>query len=249
MDNFLRYFYQDVGSVFRAFVDIFASFFNFVNYLFNFPMRLKLIRELDGSFTVGEWVMLIITEIVLVAIGPLCNMAELLRSGADEYSDKDGKALVTEKVSEIYVMGGAFRPKADGKPTAEWNILQDVGSARYFAANCPVPIVFSPHELGARVFTYPEDMPGPVRYSMTSFAEAAGESVDGFKRESWDPVTCLAAIDGEKYGLKIGENGVVSIDEEGVTSFVPDKNGKHRILRLDGGAEELERAIALAAGK
>ena len=68
MDNFLRYFYQDVGRVFRAFVDIFASFFNFVNYLFNFPMRLKLIRELDGSFTVGEWVMLIITEIVLVAI-------------------------------------------------------------------------------------------------------------------------------------------------------------------------------------
>ena len=30
---------------------------------------------------------------------------------------------------------------------------------------------------------------------------------------------------------------------------VPDKNGKHRILRLVGGAEELERAIALAAGK
>lgn len=188
-------------------------------------------------------------KIVLVAIGPLCNMAELLRSGADEYSDMSGEALVTEKVSEIYVMGGAFRPKADGKPTAEWNILQDVGSARYFAANCPVPIVFSPHELGARVFTYPEDMPEPVRYSMTSFAEAAGESVDGFKRESWDPVTCLAAIDGEKYGLKIGENGVVSIDEEGVTSFVPDKNGKHRILRLVGGAEKLERAIALAAGK
>ena len=68
MDNFLKYFYQDVGRVFRAFLDIFASFFNFVNYLFNFPMRLKLIREYNGSFSTGEWVMLIITELVLVAI-------------------------------------------------------------------------------------------------------------------------------------------------------------------------------------
>ena len=68
MDNFLKYFYQDVGRVFRAFLDIFASFFNFVNYLFNFPMRLKLIREYNGSFSTGEWIMLIITELVLVAI-------------------------------------------------------------------------------------------------------------------------------------------------------------------------------------
>lgn len=68
MDNFLKYFYQDVGRVFGAFLDIFASFFNFVNYLFNFPMRLKLIRETSGSFSTGEWIMLVITELVLVAI-------------------------------------------------------------------------------------------------------------------------------------------------------------------------------------
>ena len=68
MDNFFKYFLADVGRVFRAFVDIFAAFFNFVNYLFNFPMRLKLIREYEGSFSVGEWVMLVITEIVLLAV-------------------------------------------------------------------------------------------------------------------------------------------------------------------------------------
>lgn len=68
MDNFFKYFLADVGRVFRAFVDIFAAFFNFVNYLFNFTMRLKLIREYEGSFSVGEWVMLVITEIVLLAV-------------------------------------------------------------------------------------------------------------------------------------------------------------------------------------
>ena len=33
MDNFLQYFYQDIGRVFRAFIDIFGAFFNFLNYL------------------------------------------------------------------------------------------------------------------------------------------------------------------------------------------------------------------------
>lgn len=68
MGNFLEYFYQDVGRVFRAFLDIIAAFFNFINYLFNFPMRLEIIREYDDSFSTAEWVMLVITEIVLLAI-------------------------------------------------------------------------------------------------------------------------------------------------------------------------------------
>lgn len=68
MDNFLKYFYQDVGRVFRALLDILASFFNFMNYLFNFPLRLELIRQYDGSFSTMEWVMLVITEVVLLAL-------------------------------------------------------------------------------------------------------------------------------------------------------------------------------------
>lgn len=71
MDHFLKYFYQDVGRVFRAFLEIFSAFFNFMNYLFNFPMRLKIIREYDSEFTTGEWVMVVITEIVLVAVAVL----------------------------------------------------------------------------------------------------------------------------------------------------------------------------------
>lgn len=68
MDNFLKYFYQDIGRVFGALLDIFASFFNFVNYLFNFPMRLEIIRAYDDNFSSVEWIMLIITEIVIVVI-------------------------------------------------------------------------------------------------------------------------------------------------------------------------------------
>ena len=68
MDNFLKYFYQDVGRVFGALLDIVARFFNFIIYLFNFPMRLEIIRSYDDRFTTMEWVMLVATEIVLLAV-------------------------------------------------------------------------------------------------------------------------------------------------------------------------------------
>ena len=68
MDNFLKYFYQDVGRVFRSFLEIFSSFFNFINYLFNFPMRMEIIQSYDDGFTTKGWIMLVLTEIVLVAL-------------------------------------------------------------------------------------------------------------------------------------------------------------------------------------
>ena len=71
MNNFLNYFFQDVGRVFKALLGIFSAFFNFMNYLFNFPMRYQIIQQYAPEFSVGEWIMLVITEIVLLAIAGL----------------------------------------------------------------------------------------------------------------------------------------------------------------------------------
>lgn len=81
MENFLKYFYQDIGRVFRAFMEIVSAFFNFMNYLFNFPMRLEIIQSYDASFTTGEWIMLVITEIVviLICVGIVFLLLKLLK--------------------------------------------------------------------------------------------------------------------------------------------------------------------------
>ena len=68
MDNFLRYFYQDIGRVFRAFADIFSAFFNFLNYLLNFPMRMKIIESYSGEFGTKDWIMLLIANVLLVLV-------------------------------------------------------------------------------------------------------------------------------------------------------------------------------------
>ena len=66
MDNFFRYFFQDIGRVFRAFVDIISACFNFLNYLLNFPMRMKIIQSYDSEFTVMEWILMLVVNILLI---------------------------------------------------------------------------------------------------------------------------------------------------------------------------------------
>ncbi|MBQ7603645.1 MAG: hypothetical protein IJU75_01700, partial [Clostridia bacterium] len=68
MSNFFRYFFSDIGRIFHAFLDIFSAILQFFNYLFNFPMRFDLIREYAPDFGAGEWFLVIVTEIVLLAL-------------------------------------------------------------------------------------------------------------------------------------------------------------------------------------
>ncbi len=68
MDNFLRYFYQDIGRVFRALMEVFSSFFNFLNYLLNFPMRMKILEEYESEFTTTDWILLAVVYLVLIAL-------------------------------------------------------------------------------------------------------------------------------------------------------------------------------------
>lgn len=65
MDNFLRYFYQDLGRVFKAFGDAVAAILNFFNYLLNYPMRVKIIQSYDQDFSTKEWIMLLVANIAL----------------------------------------------------------------------------------------------------------------------------------------------------------------------------------------
>ena len=68
MDNFLRYFYEDIGRVFRSLLDIFSAFFNFLNYLLNFPMRMEIIKSHSEDFGTTDWILLLVANLVLIAL-------------------------------------------------------------------------------------------------------------------------------------------------------------------------------------
>ena len=68
MDNFFQYFYQDIGRVFQSLIDLFSAFGNFLNYLFNFPMRLDIFKSYSDKFGVWEWILLFVVNLILLAL-------------------------------------------------------------------------------------------------------------------------------------------------------------------------------------
>ena len=68
MDNFFKYFYQDIGGIFRALIDMFAAIWNFFNYLLNFPMRMDIIKDNSSDFSTTEWILMLVVNIILAVL-------------------------------------------------------------------------------------------------------------------------------------------------------------------------------------
>ncbi len=68
MEQFLKYFYQDMGLVLESFWRIFTSIFDFLNTLLNYPMRMKIIESYSPSFGVVDWILLGITNLLLLVV-------------------------------------------------------------------------------------------------------------------------------------------------------------------------------------
>lgn len=68
MDHFFRYFIQDIGRIFYAFLDIFSSIFTFFNRLLNFPERMEIIKASEAEFQTLDWIMFYAANLALVVL-------------------------------------------------------------------------------------------------------------------------------------------------------------------------------------
>ena len=192
-------------------------------------------------------------RMTLIAIGPLSNVERLIRSGGDGYSELNGAELLKEKVDCLYIMGGSFKENyspeglIDKKELVrEWNILQDIGAARYVARECTCPMVFCPYEAGIFVKTKMKTGKNPIWYAMKNFVECTkcgtGSEYE-YERESWDPVTCLAALEDFNPYFTLSDRGIVTVSEDGETKFHIDDGGTARFLLVKGNYEKLSQRI------
>ena len=121
-------------------------------------------------------------KIDIICVGPSCNVAGLMDSRPDEFSDKNGVELVKEKVGKLYIMGGAFEFGAGEKPFAEWNVEQDIPSAKKTFGDFPCEVIIVPSEVGARVATFAGSTRGLTRKAMETFFGSADRQ-NGLKHE------------------------------------------------------------------
>ncbi len=181
-------------------------------------------------------------SVKIICIGQLNNLRALLQSAEDEIGT-DGLSLVREKVSEVVIMGGMFNAECVeflGKPyMTEYNISVSVPDSIKAIELCPVPVVFSDFILGKDVMTLgsliDRETTDPVGYAYKLFC--------GGNRPSWDILTVMYAVEGERGLFRKSSRGTVTVEDNGRTRFSENENGRHCYLLPAVENSRIEKAI------
>ena len=187
-------------------------------------------------------------SIVIVQVGGSCNLAALLDTPGDDISPMTGRELAEKKVRLVSVMGGAFavdHTAENYRTHREWNIVCSIPDAQKFVREWPGEIVFSGFEIGDRIRMVPtnlkRDYSGRSRILHDSFGYwTAALTTEGFDhpRPTWDLTAVLFVLrpeEGRGY-YTLSEPGDVDFDDNGVTLFTPNPNGKRRCYLQDDAA-------------
>ena len=200
----------------------------------DYPDAVTLYREILAKQPDGS--------VVVVAVGPLRNLANLLKSRPDAASALDGPALVAKKVKRLEVMGGTYPPAANRKD-AEWNFKQDPAAAALVCAAWPTPVLFNGEggsTCSGRRVTYEmaEHNPLTLAYRHYPGVGFAGD------RLSWDPISCLVTVHGAAPWYQVVSGGVNVTDATtGINTWQAGAERNHSYLVLKSAKPEIEKTL------
>jgi Inosine-uridine nucleoside N-ribohydrolase len=165
-------------------------------------------------------------KVTIAAVGPLPNLAQLLKSQPDDISPLNGIDLVRTKVDEFACMIGDFRT-GDAKH-AEWNVIMDIESCQYVMDMSPVPVILLPYETGLDMITGAKMVERDGDTTPTSYSYMVHGSSGG--RHSWDPATVLYTVKGAEPWFNLSPAGVIKVDNDGFTNYTEKSDGLHYYL-------------------
>lgn len=170
-------------------------------------------------------------SVVMIVVGPETNIANLLNSGPDEYSNLNGVELVKKKVKLLSVMGGLYGNEFG---FAEWNIEQDLKASAVVFDKWPSQIVASGWELGNKLL-YPHqsilnDFKDGYKHPLVVSYKVYDKMP--YDRQTWDLTSVLYALAPDQNYFDISPKGTIAIDPKGKSIFTPSENGKHRYLKI-----------------
>jgi inosine-uridine nucleoside N-ribohydrolase len=178
-------------------------------------------------------------SVKIVAVGPLKNIENLLKSGPDQFSPLNGKDLIKKKVKEFVIMGGQF---PEGKN--EWNFNGNMpGVTKYVIPNIPVPIVFTGFEVGTAIKTGEVfndlDMNTPLYVGFRHFSEFAPWMKEVYvpgrisNNSTFDQTAVLYAVrKGTGFYWDVVKGGICVPDDTGGNIWVKQKKSNQCYLKL-----------------
>lgn len=175
--------------------------------LATYPHKIKSNSELPNAVSLYRKILSAQPDgsVTIITVGFFTNLANLLQSGADQYSTLSGRELVRKKVKSLISMAGRF---PSGK---EFNVEKDAAASQVVFANWPTPVLLSGFEIGMKIKT---GLPlvqnsaiqnSPVKDVFRISLPMAKEDSAG--RSSWDETAVLVAVNGYQpyYTLRKGK--------------------------------------------
>lgn len=181
------------------------------------------------------------TSVTVLTVGFVTNLADLLRSGPDQYSSLSGKELIKKKVKNYVTMAGLF---PSGK---EFNVFQDSTSSYLVFRQWPTPILFSGFEIGAKIGTGQQTArlttkDSPVQWAYEYNLETfSGQRVHS--RPSWDHTAVLVAVRPATDYFYVNGPGKFIIHSNGTNSWDPDTDNGHFFLSHKYPYKRLEEVL------
>ena len=173
-------------------------------------------------------------SVSIVTTGFVTSLAQLLQSGADEYSALSGVELVRQKVKCIYLQGGVFGNAEE----PDFNFAQGITFAQTFFELWPkeVDMVLSPMEVGQAVEYTPEQVIADVSWTDRHPIKQVYMTCDcNTGQRMWDPMCVIQAVEGDAL-FSLSERGTISITPQAYTIFTPSATGNVR-YQLPGNAQ------------
>ena len=176
------------------------------------------------------------TSVHIITVGFLTNLAALLQSQPDEYSDLDGFALVRKKVKRLISMAGAF-PQG-----WEFNVCSDSTASVIVFEQWPTPVTLSGFEIGNVILTGKRLIASGIKNSPVKDVFSMGLKVDVNGRSSWDQTAVLVGVRGcrEYFGIIKGR---MIVAPSGYNTWEDDPNGTQERLVWKMPKEEITRII------
>jgi len=172
----------------------------------------------------------------IITVGFLTNVAALLQSPPDQFSDLDGKALIKKKVRRLISMAGSF---PSGR---EFNVHVDSPASIAVFNDWPTPVLLSGFEIGKDILTGLRLVASDIQNSPVKDAFGMGLMLDVHGRCSWDQTAALVAVRGaDKYFDTV--KGRMLVQPDGSNTWQDDPDGPHERLIWKMPEEQLTRVI------
>lgn len=170
-------------------------------------------------------------SVVIAQVGFSTNLARLLESTADEYSELSGRELAAKKVKYLVAMAGNYV-----EHSLEYNVIKDVPSAQKVFSEWPTPIYASGFEVGREILMTGSTMKNDYEYVKYHPVKEAfkyyRDSLDSAQC-TWDLTTILFAAREDRGYFDLSEAGEIIVDKEGYTTFEPKENGKSKYFKIN----------------